>query len=288
MALVGAAVVAVPVRDVDARRVDAVLRPAKCAWWRPVRSGRPARRARRSCWPASCARPSTARAPHRRCTPPPGSARRSCRSGRASRSIMSLALTPAASAAVPLHRGSSAAREPDLPGDHHAQHLGGADAEHVGAERAAGGRMRIAADAEHAGADVAVLRARRRGRCPGCRTHAAAPARRPSRARCARCGATRRRARARSGRAPARPCACPRSAPRVRRASASAGAGPLESWNIARSTAQVTVSPGCTVRAPRGTRDQLLRQRHAPPCQCHSGCGAAALAPAAPSARRRP
>jgi hypothetical protein len=58
----------------------------------------------------------------------------------------------------PVHGDRLRHAQPDLARDHHAEHLGAADAEHVGAERAAGGRMRVAADAEHAGPDVAVLR----------------------------------------------------------------------------------------------------------------------------------
>ncbi|MNL06184.1 hypothetical protein D3C87_1268150 [compost metagenome] len=47
--------------------------------------------------------------------------------------------------------------QPDLAGGQHAGHLGGADAEHVGAERAAGGRVAVAADDEAARQHVAPL-----------------------------------------------------------------------------------------------------------------------------------
>ena len=49
-------------------------------------------------------------------------------------------------------------REPDLAGREHARHLGRADAEHVGAERAAGRRVAVAADHEHAGLEMPALR----------------------------------------------------------------------------------------------------------------------------------
>ena len=70
---------------------------------------------------------------------------------------MSLAQTPSASA--PLHSMQDGLRhvQPDFAGGQHARHLGGADAEHVGAERAPGGRMAVAADDEQARAYVALL-----------------------------------------------------------------------------------------------------------------------------------
>ncbi len=60
--------------------------------------------------------------------------------------------------AAPMHHQRLGHLDPDLAGDRHAQHLSAADAEHIGAESAAGRRMRIAAHAEHAGPDVPVLR----------------------------------------------------------------------------------------------------------------------------------
>ena len=63
-------------------------------------------------------------------------------------------------AELPRHSISivSGTREPDLAGCEHARHLGRADAEHVGAERAAGRRMAVAADHEHAGLEMPALR----------------------------------------------------------------------------------------------------------------------------------
>jgi hypothetical protein len=47
--------------------------------------------------------------------------------------------------------------EPDIAGDEHPEHLGGADAEHVRAEGPAGARMAVAADGEHARAQMPAL-----------------------------------------------------------------------------------------------------------------------------------
>ena len=59
--------------------------------------------------------------------------------------------------ALPVDQDGLGHLEPDLAGHEHAGHLGGADAEHEGAESAAGRRMAVAADDEHAGLQVAAF-----------------------------------------------------------------------------------------------------------------------------------
>ena len=96
---------------------------------------------------------------------------------------MSLAAHAVGRAAAPVDAGSSRGTLSQIsPVDQHAEHLGRADAEHVGAERAAGRRMAVAADHEHAGPEMAALRQHDVADALRGRRSAAAPARRPSRA----------------------------------------------------------------------------------------------------------
>ena len=60
--------------------------------------------------------------------------------------------------ARPIHRNGLRHAQPDATRHHHAQHLGAADAKHVGPKRAACGRMRVTPHAKHAGLNVPVLR----------------------------------------------------------------------------------------------------------------------------------
>ena len=69
-----------------------------------------------------------------------------------------LGADPGGQAALPDHLDGLRHAQPDLACDHHAQHLGAADAKHVGAKSATGRRMRVAADAKHAGPDMPALR----------------------------------------------------------------------------------------------------------------------------------
>ncbi|MNN42978.1 hypothetical protein D3C81_1571900 [compost metagenome] len=59
--------------------------------------------------------------------------------------------------AVELHAGGLRHAQPHFAGDQCTGDVGGAHADHEGAECAAAGRMRITADAEHAGLHVAVF-----------------------------------------------------------------------------------------------------------------------------------
>ena len=60
--------------------------------------------------------------------------------------------------ARPIHRDGLRHAQPDVARHHHAEHLGAANAKHIGPKRATGRRMRIATHAKHAGLNVAVLR----------------------------------------------------------------------------------------------------------------------------------
>ena len=163
----GGVCVAVPACRPSPRHPRAPCAPARRAWWRRAPPGP-------TCAPSSALMlaqrhalgHAPARPPPRRRTRPPGSWPPFMPKRPSIASIMSLALTPSASRPIQRMKIVCGTLQPDLAGDHHAQHLGRADAEHVGAERAAGGRMRIAADAEHARPQVAVLRHAPRGRCP--------------------------------------------------------------------------------------------------------------------------
>src|SRR5690606_17466714 len=63
-----------------------------------------------------------------------------------------------AEAVAPFDQDGARHLQPDLAGGEHAGHFGGADAEHVAAEGAAGRRMAVAADHQHAGPQMTALR----------------------------------------------------------------------------------------------------------------------------------